>query len=667
MPPALSTSLARRAPALLLLLGLFTNFARLLTVPPGILGDAARLGLYTFDFLQDGLWPGYVYHLFGPQPLILYLQAPAFVVFGFTLATLRGVTAFASALAVPMLFIAAQEIIPDRPLARRAGLIAALGFALSPFWTQFAHNGTEHVLVPLLELLTAALLWRGVRRRRWGAVLAAGLCLGLSQYAYITARFFPIALGAACLLALRAEPALLRRWRNFALAAMTAALVALPQWLLFVAEPYTFSARTEQLAGRPLWAVPEAGAILPQKLIAQLLMLGVRWDSGLTGRPMLNVVLFGGLLIAVLAILYRRRAADVFVGGMAALLLVPDLLAYEGLNPAVTRLSVAVPFIFLLAGLGCAWLWARLQDYLPRSWALVIVLGSILVAASEEHWSFASQVLPQIAQMEGLEWRTSLVEIAEADYLAAHSAEKLLIPTSEIYRAPLGFLLAERYPIRTGGYPIPLLPGEDVRVLEPAAPDRPTTEGIAAGYVADEWVLLAHGQMYFMPPTPGGIRPSDEGTMLLASNGAPAARAYWAQWTGVPAPFTPLKVAFQNGLTLVGYHASDFVPGRPLTVTLFWECQRRLDHDVELFTQVLTPEGAYFVGIHAWPLHGAYRVRAWAPGEIVPTSYTFDIPADTPPGVYALTTGVFHLTRRERIPVVNGPDMLEVTAFRLSP
>jgi hypothetical protein len=104
-----------------------------------------------------------------------------------------------------------------------------------------------------------------------------------------------------------------------------------------------------------------------------------------------------------------------------------------------------------------------------------------------------------------------------------------------------------------------------------------------------------------------------------------------------------------------------------LTVTLFWECQRRLDHDVELFTQVLTPEGAYFVGIHAWPLHGAYRVRAWAPGEIVPTSYTFDIPADTPPGVYALTTGVFHLTRRERIPVVNGPDMLEVTAFRLSP
>ncbi len=665
-----SNRYCRYIPLALLGLGIVTNFITLTTVPPGLLGDAARCGIYTWDFLQDKLWPFYVYHQWAPNPVILYLQAPVFLIFGFTQAAVRGVTAMASALAVPLVFIVCRELFRDlgEAFSRRAGLMAALGLALSPFVVQFFHLGTEGALLPVAELCTVAFLMRGVRLGRRRDFVAAGFFLGISQYIYITARVFPIAIALGCLALLLTRPALWRRWWEFGLTVGAAALTALPQWVLFVQYPFTFGARMQQTAGQFIFNMPNAGALFGEKVFNQVLMLGVQWQTDLynpfSGRPLLTPVLFVGLLLSLGVVARRRTGGAWFALLMTLAMLVPDLISYEGVIPSATRLSGTYAWIFVLAGVGCAALWEWL-DQRPRrpDWAGALVPVVVLLCAGEAQWDFTTRVLSQVNAMEGLAWRNSLVEMAEADYIHLHQHEKLLVPTSEYVRAPLTFLLAQDFPERAGGYPLPLQSGEPVRVVQPVEPDRATTEGIPSGYIADEWVLLAEGRAYFLPPAPGAVNLEGEAEPITTTNGVLAAQAFRAKWEGGDLPYTPLEQNFDNGLQLVGYRVSEFKAGAPLEVTLYWKPLGEIPMDVEFFTQVLDPEGKYLVGIHAWPLHGAYRVRAWNPGEIVPVSYQLMLPAELRAGHYTLTTGVFHLIGRTRIPVTQGGDMATVAGF----
>ena len=55
-------------PIVLFLVGLIVYSAHFLTAPPGISGDAARLGLYAADWLYERLFPFYIYHQFAQIP-----------------------------------------------------------------------------------------------------------------------------------------------------------------------------------------------------------------------------------------------------------------------------------------------------------------------------------------------------------------------------------------------------------------------------------------------------------------------------------------------------------------------------------------------------------------------------------------------------------------------
>lgn len=657
---------------IILLLSLPTHFMHLLASPPGINGDAARLGLYALDFLKRGLWPFYIYHQFAPHPLIVYIQAPVFAVFGFKLATLRGVTAFAGALAAPAAYLACREILHHQGLrfARRAGAIAALGLALSPFFTLFCRYGIEAALVPVLELLCIASLWRGLRSGRRIDFFVAGVLLGLTQYAYIVARAFPVALVGACLVAVMVDRRFLIRRRGLSLAALTAAIVTLPQLWLYIRVTYTFFARTEQTAGRFIFHLADPIAILGSKLLNQLLMLGWRWDNDYnpySSRALLNPVLFFGLLLAVVSALRSRRVGQKFCLVIAGLMLVPELIFVESLAPSTTRMFGAVPFLFLLAGMGLAtlWEWLEKKPGLPaRAGSLVLV--AVLLAGLENQWNLNHRVMPQVNAAEGLEWRASLVEIAEADYISQHLDASMLVPTSEYQRAPLAFLLAEHFPNRASGVPVRLDSGETVTVIFPAEPDRPTTEGLPSGYLADEWVLLRDGVAYFLPQLPGSIERLGSSQSLFATNGALAAIAYRARWSGSQVQMKPFSALFENGLELVGYRATELVPGDSVTVTLYWRTQRRVPGDIEMFVQVLDRHDNAIAGIHDWPLRGVYRVRAWTPGETMPLSYNLLIPDDTPPGPYRLVAGAFDLVRRTRIPLAAGEDLATLGTFKIA-
>ncbi len=667
-------------PFALLAFSLAAHFTGYLTYPPGVGGDAARLGITTLDFLQRGLWPFYIYHVYAPNFLVIYLQAPLFAAFGFSPALLRGLTTFAGALASPLAYILCRELLAehDTGLARRAGILAGVGLALSPFFQVFSRQGAENMLLPMLALLTTACLWRALRRGQKRDFVLAGLVLGLSQYSYIVARGFALALAGACLVALLADRRLFARWRGLVVMGVTALVIMLPQLILFVTAPPTFTARTQQAAGQFVFGLANPIQTLGLKLLNQLAALGWQWETGyhpFSTRPLLHPVFFGGFILAVVMALRSRRAAYLFGLALTALMLLPDLLTYEGLSPSATRISSAVPFIFIVGATGCAIAWQWLDRYRAKraglGWPPIGSIGGwlapalVLIASAESQWNFRQSVIPAALAAEGLEWKASLVETAEADYLNAHADQAILIPSSEYQRAPLTFLLIDRFPERASGLVPPLTPGETVTVILPVAPDRPTTDGPPANYIPDEWVLLKNGSAYFMPPLPGGLNAFGDVQPLFAGNGAAAAQVFSARWAGVYPVVETTSASFVNGLSLVGYQATALMPGQPVTVTLYWQRRAPLPADVQLFIQILNREGNAVAAIHDWPLHGAYRAAAWRPNEIMPLSYTLTIPADAPPGPYRLAAGVYDILQQKRAPLTTGEDVATVATLKI--
>lgn len=658
---------------------------------PGLGGDPARLGLHALDFLKRGVWPFYIYHLFAPNPLIVFLHALAFTVSGVHLAALQGTTIAAGILTAAAAYLASREAFADHSLvvARRAGLIAGLSVPLNTILNGLVRGGTEHALLPLLSLLTLAALWRGLRRGRTVDFALAGVVLGLSQYAYIVARALPVAFGLALAVTAALHPTMRARRRGLLVMALIFGLIALPQWWLFVQAPYTLVARSQQSAGQFIFAVREAGSLWFTKLANQATTLGWRWaGSGYnpSERPLLNAVLFAGFCWALVGtlvpravweaperlktlrlipFLQSRPASQLFVLVLTLSMLAVDLVTVEGVWPSATRMLGALPFVLMLAGLGCAqaWGWLEIQPRFGDA-AGRIVVGAVVLAGLESQWHLITQVEPRVLAAPGREWMSSLVEQAEADHIRAHPDQAILLPAIEYERAPLAFLLAERYPERASGLPLPYAPGDPVRVLMPASPERPTTDGVPVRFIEGEWVLLKDGVVYFLPHLPEALAALETGERLYARNGALAAQVAYGRWRAVEPEIIPASFSFRNGLELVGYDVSALIPGRPLTLALYWRAQHPIADDVQIFVQVLDWENGFIAGMHDWPLRGAYRVVAWRPGEIIPLFYHFDIPADLPPGGYRVVVGVFDILQQRRIPLMEGAEEATVITLK---
>ena len=135
-------------------------------VLPYIGVDAARLGLYAHDLLQEGIFPFYVYHQFAPHPLLIYLQALVFALFGSGVVSLQAITVVGGALTAPAVYYVCRWLFADQGtvFSRRAGAVAALCLGTSVYLISYAIKGFEVVLLAPVEAGAAAFLWRGFRR-----------------------------------------------------------------------------------------------------------------------------------------------------------------------------------------------------------------------------------------------------------------------------------------------------------------------------------------------------------------------------------------------------------------------------------------------------------------------------------------------------------------------
>ncbi len=112
-------------------------------------------------------------------------------------------------------------------------------------------------------------------------------------------------------------------------------------------------------------------------------------------------------------------------------------------------------------------------------------------------------------------------------------------------------------------------------------------------------------------------------------------------------PERPTNKLLGSVLRLNGYDVNptdNLVSGAPLSITLYWQPQQRVDGNYTSFLQLLDSQGNKFAQAEDHVAGGAYYPTSlWRPGEFVRDVFTMTVPADLVPGPYTLLAGMYRL------------------------
>lgn len=483
----------------LLLIACLLHFWHLDTIPPGLDEDSAANGWLAVQWLHGGWssgWSGGAFPFWNgrngaTEPLMVLLQSLTTLAWGPSVGALRVVSALALALTAVVVYGLVWEIGRTlTPFVQRWGArLAGLALATSPAVLELGRTGLRATLLPLALGVFAWLLLVALRTQRYRMYVAAGLALGVVGYTYLAARAVPLAVGLFLLIQFAqhvGDPPARRRLLNGAAWLVGVAMILLlPQILFFLQYPFAFWSRAGAvtLAQNPLAEDAGYAGVLLQKLGHMLRLFGIAWwgQYNQGERPLLSPPIFVGFL-AVWPLVWRtvkhtvnytagRNASDRGILLLALLLpvmLLPDLLGGDRLEPHSLRVIGIVVPAFALAGLGLAWLLEQLNRWwhLRRASAaskpgvmqvglrmgLRLGLAGWLLVGSWGAGDWLLRVQPRLAQSE-YGWYAR-EDVVLAQWLNAQTAP-VLIPVYELSRTNLAYLTVARGAMPQGAWRAP--------------------------------------------------------------------------------------------------------------------------------------------------------------------------------------------------------------------
>lgn len=609
-----------------LLVAAALRLACLADAPPGVEHDEVAEVLIAQD-----IWRGqhalFFQQAYGQEPLFLYLAAGALALFGWNVLALRLVSA-----AVGLLTAAAAARLARRLFGPAAALVTAAGLGVMLWPVFWSRVGLRGMTLPLLMCLGLDALWRAISRSpasqpaaRARYALLAGLFLGLAAYTYLAARGLPILLGLFVLyLWIVDRPRLRRRWRGLTGALALAAVIALP---LFV-----YLARYPDLQYR----VSEVNAPLTRLLqgdwrpvlenVPRVLgMFSVQGDSTVRNnfpdRPVFPEPLWAALFyVGLLVALHRLRDARYgLVLIWLAALLIPTLVTSEA--PNLVRALGALPAVMMLPGIGARWVSDLDRKQSAARWPR-LTYSVIGLALALNVWLTVRDYFirwPQMAETQFV-WQTDLAAVARALDADPSAADVTVAGLSnDSMDAPSLALLMRRDAAR-------------VRWVDTGSP-------LSAGgaLVAPQW----GGRLFVPSIVPLNPALADQ----LAAWGArrvERARFVEFEWPGsfsieargdAPIPFEA-----NVNLLRVDAPASPVSPGRVLTVLSTWQAGAPPYPPLKIFVHVVDADGALRAQ------HDGLDSPAWSwqPGDVIVQAHPVPLPADLPPGDYALQVGLYH-------------------------
>lgn len=94
--------------------------------------------------------------------------------------------------------------------------------------------------------------------------------------------------------------------------------------------------------------------------------------------------------------------------------------------------------------------------------------------------------------------------------------------------------------------------------------------------------------------------------------------------------------------------------GEVVSLTLFWQADRQVKKDYQVFIQLLDDAGRLWAQVDRPPVGGFRPTSSWQPGETVSDNYGLALPSDLPPGRYRLIGGLYLPTDMKRLEVSAG-------------
>lgn len=639
---------------LILLVAVGLRFYRLPELPLGLHYDEAANGILAGEIASGIKTPIFIPSYTGKEVLFFYWTALWMKLLGITPLALRLSAALIGVATVAATTWAVRELLQDQQDAPWIALLAA-AFVATSFWHLIlSRYGFRAIAQPLLQALTVAALWRGMRRGKRGWLLAAGLFCGLTAYTYLAARAFPIPLAAALLALLVADTDHRReRLEQIAIFIAVAALVLAPLARYWLIHPGSFSTRMQQVAAdgpAEIWA----------GIRASLKMFFIKGDPtvrfNLPRRPLFDPVTAVLFLVGLFSLGWstvapsrRHRdgraespsyghsvplllSARVFLLVALPTMLLPSALAVGGLAPSNLRAVGMLPFIYVLPALGLVTIVSslrRLLSGLGRSYAppaaacLVVLVVSMIGTGTAYLRDWASSAALNYAA-DG-----DLAEIAS--YLnRTELGETTPYVATVHYRHPTLAFLAEDYArIRTltGGRTLVFPDRREALLLIP----RSASDELAwIESVLPEDALLAEG-----------ARPDF----------APAFHAYQLDRTLAPEPARRVTANFGEVARLLGYDIlNQPESGDSVEVAVWWRVLNVPDRgDYGPIARLVDPWALTWG--ETQPFH--YPSEQWTPGEVIVDHLSIPITPGAPPGDYDLRFGFYSPGADQRLPVVD--------------
>ena len=591
--------------------------------PPGLHYDEAANAILAAEIGWERKRPIFIESYTGKEVLFFYVAGGLMRLVGESVFSLRLTAAYLGLLTVAATYWLGRELFPKPNIA-----ILAAGLMAISFWhVLFSRLGFRAVSQPLLQALTLAMLWRGLRRNDWRWLAGSGFMLGLTAYTYLAARLFPV------LLSLMALPLLFRRhqkqqrWLQLALVMGVAFFVLAPFLYYFMTHPDAFWVRIRQVA-------PNEQATLPlwQSFLRSFgMFFGMGdpyWRFNVPERPLFAWYMAPFFLAGWGWLLWRwqhvesdlARAARLLLWFAPLIMLLPTALATSEIVPSNLRAIGLMPFIFYLPAIG---LWVAMQHiplqnphfHWQRSIMLLLILGGSLSTYRTYFRQWA--VLPELF------YESDGDLAAIATYLDELNLEETYLYVAALhYQHPTLAFLSTRYDN------IKWLPDSQALVLPP--------EGNTAVYI------YPHNS-----PLPDWARAYLK-TIISVGEGPDGQVAFTAYRLTQRPPLNipkPTEANFSNILTLLGYDIGSGTAGEHVPLTLFWQVENVPSGDFTPFVHMEDAWRTRWSQIETF----AYPTTQWQPGEVIIQRIDVPVTAGTPPGLYDLRLGLFNPNDQQRL------------------
>ncbi len=685
---------------------------RLPQLPLGLHYDEAANGILAAEIAQGLKTPVFIPSYTGKEVLFFYWTALWMKLLGPTALALRLSAALAGLATVAATVWAVRELIygttsssqisaQQRYTANWIALTAGAFLATSFWHLVLSRYGFRAVTQPLLQALTVAALWRGLRltppvpppNRGWLGgglhwLILAGLFCGLTAYTYLAARAFPIPLAAALLTLLVTTttttttttitvpaPTTDRRHRRARLGQLIlfgtiAALTLAPLVRYWLGHPGSFTNRIQQVA-------PSGWDEVWSGIRACLGMFFLRGDPyvrfNIPHRPLFNPITAALFLLGLLITLRQlirlllgagrpsappllHLASCIFLLTYLPTMLLPSALAVGDVTPSNLRAAGLLPFVYVFPALG---LWAILDTprrILPPASRLLPLASRILHPASRLLHPASCLLLLALSGFATArayfgQWATS-AELYYAtdgdltDVAAYLNQTEMTAATPYVasvhYRHPtLAFLVRNYEDVRwlTGGRTVVFPAQGKGRLIFPRS---------ASGDLA--WVesVLPEGSLAAAPAGP---------------DGRPAFHVYHVSSDPGLTPPHPLEANLGYVVSLLGYETiGQPRSGESAQVAVWWQVLNAPDQgDYGPLARIADPWG--FTWGETQPFH--YPSEQWTPGELVVDHLSIPVSSAAPPGDYTVRVSFYSPASDSRLPVLDDSGRYSGTTVEL--